>query len=333
MGSNSSNTSQLEERITITVPGWLLDDKYLPCNMVQEAYCHSECKYDLDDSESDILPVSSDADPEYDLDGPAVDLFSECSDEDEGGWFHSDLTDWECDEEDEAPNFSSASATPPPCTRKYCRPARRANGRGASDSNSNHSEEKHFDLEDQLFGVRHLNLSSDLTKAVNWRVFSSVFNNALAGISYNGIYLDNVIKNSSTGKEPPSPGPDGDGHECHAAECAFHKWCSANQLAHSCIKARIPMELHEVADQHPRACDLWKYLVSSQVTSQLHQQSMSSRVSHQMRHIRCSNQWSLSPLLKLQDHMPNISCLYPKHSLIWQQFLKEYLYHHLCQMA
>ena len=131
---------------------------------------------------------------------------------------------------------------------KYCIPAKRARARTCDPNFTSwvyHPSPSSF--------VPNLHLSSDGTAVSNWKTFSFLMQGALAITTSNNIDLDEVVNNCNSGAEPV---------DARFDEAAFVRWFQANKEAHSIIKSKMPKELHDVADQHPKASDLWTCLTS-----------------------------------------------------------------------
>ena len=128
-----------------------------------------------------------------------------------------------------------------------------------SRSGASKDEYSHiWELADNLEYVPKLRLNSEHDqKGNNWAVFSFMMESCLGVIMAKDIYLDDIINNSETGQEPVYCGQNQD-----SWLTSFDNWYSLNQLVHSAILTKLPEELHEAADQHLKASDLWSYLAT-----------------------------------------------------------------------
>jgi len=193
--------------------------------------------------------------PDYDSDGiPAVNLFSDYSDDDRVYFTGLILRD---------PIPPESWPLSPPSSDSSCSyiiHARRADGTPHSESNHYCDSSPFQYFESDLDAVPKLRLHSELSRegGSNWRVFSSIMENCLAGMETDGIFLDDVIFNAETGKEPLCSGQEDE----QVWQTSLDKWAGANSHAHSAIMCKLPAEFHDVGKRFPKAADLWNYLTT-----------------------------------------------------------------------
>jgi len=128
-------------------------------------------------------------------------------------------------------------------------------------------------MAEHIKGVAHLRLTPDGRSAENWASFKLQTENTLSSRVIEGIYLDDVLANVRTGKQPDDPGNSESewiaaasagslrtAPEFATASKAWTNWSRANRVAHGHIMSLLPAELHDAAAQRPLVHELWAYL-------------------------------------------------------------------------
>lgn len=106
-----------------------------------------------------------------------------------------------------------------------------------------------------LKSVKQLEVSGDGRTAENWTTYKKQFENSLALLEHEGIYLKDLLLNHRSGVALENPGTDsaewiaaGTGRDDEAYKAALKAWINwerANEATHSYIMATLPPVLHE----------------------------------------------------------------------------------------
>ena len=124
---------------------------------------------------------------------------------------------------------------------------------------------------DSLKAVSQLQVGGDGRTSDNWSSYQIELEGVLSDKKVEGIFLDGVLLNQGSGKQPDDPGrdeatwlarpPAGRTDQGYAdAVTAMESWSRANRVCHGWIMRSVPDKLKEACAQRRVAHELWRYL-------------------------------------------------------------------------